>query len=196
MRAPVQQSKIRIVIISLAIFSKFEGTKMVALEEEIKREEYTRQIKEDKDAAEREREREEEAIDRDREGEKVRERARRSRRATGSSKSKGMEVAGESTGLDRSHGGRRRVDWTGSKSRTCELIPMYVFDAAIGFNVETVQYNNIKFQVWDLGMIQASRCPMSWSRPLSKIDWNTPCLKGELDNCLEEPLNSSLYSLW
>lgn len=25
-------------------------------------------------------------------------------------------------------------------------------DAAIGFNVETVQYNNIKFQVWDLGM--------------------------------------------
>jgi len=22
---------------------------------------------------------------------------------------------------------------------------------AIGFNVETVQYNNIKFQVWDLG---------------------------------------------
>ena len=25
------------------------------------------------------------------------------------------------------------------------------FDAAIGFNVETVQYNNIKFQVWDLG---------------------------------------------
>lgn len=23
--------------------------------------------------------------------------------------------------------------------------------AAIGFNVETVQYNNIKFQVWDLG---------------------------------------------
>jgi len=24
--------------------------------------------------------------------------------------------------------------------------------AAIGFNVETVQYNNIKFQVWDLGM--------------------------------------------
>ncbi|KAJ0746330.1 putative small GTPase superfamily, ARF/SAR type, P-loop containing nucleoside triphosphate hydrolase [Helianthus annuus] len=22
----------------------------------------------------------------------------------------------------------------------------------IGFNVETVQYNNIKFQVWDLGM--------------------------------------------
>ncbi|KAJ6955850.1 hypothetical protein NC652_007070 [Populus alba x Populus x berolinensis] len=23
--------------------------------------------------------------------------------------------------------------------------------ATIGFNVETVQYNNIKFQVWDLG---------------------------------------------
>lgn len=32
-------------------------------------------------------------------------------------------------------------------------IDSYVlFDAAIGFNVETVQYNNIKFQVWDLGM--------------------------------------------
>ncbi|KAF7154190.1 hypothetical protein RHSIM_Rhsim01G0008800 [Rhododendron simsii] len=27
-----------------------------------------------------------------------------------------------------------------------------LFDAAIGFNVETVQHNNIKFQVWDLGM--------------------------------------------
>lgn len=26
-------------------------------------------------------------------------------------------------------------------------------DAAIGFNVETVQYNNIKFQVWDLGKL-------------------------------------------
>lgn len=26
-----------------------------------------------------------------------------------------------------------------------------VVGAAIGFNVETVQYNNIKFQVWDLG---------------------------------------------
>ncbi|TYI19825.1 hypothetical protein ES332_A07G192200v1 [Gossypium tomentosum] len=23
----------------------------------------------------------------------------------------------------------------------------------IGFNVETVQYNNIKFQVWDLGKL-------------------------------------------
>ena len=27
-----------------------------------------------------------------------------------------------------------------------------VLVAAIGFNVETVQYNNIKFQVWDLGL--------------------------------------------
>ncbi|OAE32336.1 hypothetical protein AXG93_3017s1060 [Marchantia polymorpha subsp. ruderalis] len=27
----------------------------------------------------------------------------------------------------------------------------YVYPVAIGFNVETVQYNNIKFQVWDLG---------------------------------------------
>ena len=27
----------------------------------------------------------------------------------------------------------------------------YYWFAAIGFNVETVQYNNIKFQVWDLG---------------------------------------------
>ncbi|KAG5559626.1 hypothetical protein RHGRI_009226 [Rhododendron griersonianum] len=34
---------------------------------------------------------------------------------------------------------------------TCELISLYMLDAAIGFNVETVQYNNIKFQVWDLG---------------------------------------------
>jgi hypothetical protein len=28
---------------------------------------------------------------------------------------------------------------------------MLVLMTAIGFNVETVQYNNIKFQVWDLG---------------------------------------------
>lgn len=33
----------------------------------------------------------------------------------------------------------------------CLLIFVFVY-AAIGFNVETVQYNNIKFQVWDLGM--------------------------------------------
>lgn len=30
---------------------------------------------------------------------------------------------------------------------------VYIFSTAIGFNVETVQYNNIKFQVWDLGML-------------------------------------------
>ncbi|THG12867.1 hypothetical protein TEA_007936 [Camellia sinensis var. sinensis] len=29
------------------------------------------------------------------------------------------------------------------------------FQVAIGFNVETVQYNNIKFQVWDLGFLLA-----------------------------------------
>ncbi|GMP73442.1 hypothetical protein CsSME_00031200 [Camellia sinensis var. sinensis] len=29
---------------------------------------------------------------------------------------------------------------------------VYIFDATIGFNVEIVQYNNIKFQVWDLVM--------------------------------------------
>lgn len=28
-----------------------------------------------------------------------------------------------------------------------------LFCTAIGFNVETVQYNNIKFQVWDLGTV-------------------------------------------
>ncbi|BBG92891.1 hypothetical protein Prudu_000752, partial [Prunus dulcis] len=32
------------------------------------------------------------------------------------------------------------------------LNQFFYLDAAIGFNVETVQYNNIKFQVWDLGM--------------------------------------------
>ncbi|RXH70881.1 hypothetical protein DVH24_015503 [Malus domestica] len=31
------------------------------------------------------------------------------------------------------------------------LNQLFYLDAAIGFNVETVQYNNIKFQVWDLG---------------------------------------------
>ncbi|CAL5333488.1 unnamed protein product [Camellia sinensis] len=81
MRAPVQQSKIRIVIISLAIFSKFQGTKMVALEEEIKREEYTR----------------------------------------------GAQLT-------------------------------------IGFNVETVQYNNIKFQVWDLGIQEIVYFVCCWIR--------------------------------
>lgn len=35
----------------------------------------------------------------------------------------------------------------GAKRCVCDLVS----DAAIGFNVETVQYNNIKFQVWDLG---------------------------------------------
>lgn len=32
---------------------------------------------------------------------------------------------------------------------------IYFWIAAIGFNVETVQYNNIKFQVWDLGNLSA-----------------------------------------
>lgn len=31
---------------------------------------------------------------------------------------------------------------------------LFLPDAAIGFNVETVQYKNIKFQVWDLGTCQ------------------------------------------
>lgn len=36
--------------------------------------------------------------------------------------------------------------------KNCYLIYFVLDVAAIGFNVETVQYNNIKFQVWDLGM--------------------------------------------
>lgn len=31
------------------------------------------------------------------------------------------------------------------------LLPLHFAAAAIGFNVETVTYKNIKFQVWDLG---------------------------------------------
>lgn len=30
---------------------------------------------------------------------------------------------------------------------------LFMLITAIGFNVETVQYNNIKFQVWDLGVL-------------------------------------------
>lgn len=33
----------------------------------------------------------------------------------------------------------------------CELICIFFKLAAIGFNVETVTYKNLKFQVWDLG---------------------------------------------
>jgi len=31
------------------------------------------------------------------------------------------------------------------------LLDLNYLSAAIGFNVETVQYKNLKFQVWDLG---------------------------------------------
>ena len=34
---------------------------------------------------------------------------------------------------------------------------IYLFYAAIGFNVKMMQYNNINFQVWDL--IKDFRCP-------------------------------------
>ncbi|KAE9464281.1 hypothetical protein C3L33_03822, partial [Rhododendron williamsianum] len=47
------------------------------------------------------------------------------------------------------------------QSQTCELISLYMLDAAIGFNVETVQYNNIKFQVWDLAYSLASQASSS-----------------------------------
>jgi len=30
-------------------------------------------------------------------------------------------------------------------------IYLFLFFTAIGFNVETVQFKNLKFQVWDLG---------------------------------------------
>ncbi|CAL5328406.1 unnamed protein product [Camellia sinensis] len=39
----------------------------------------------------------------------------------------------------------------------------------IGFNVETVQYNNIKFQVWDLGMAPCS------SYFTSKVKYDDTC---------------------
>jgi GTPase SAR1 family protein len=41
---------------------------------------------------------------------------------------------------------------------------------AIGFNVETVQYNNIKFQVWDLGELLGS------CRSLLHSDWSLAVL--------------------
>ena len=31
------------------------------------------------------------------------------------------------------------------------ILKCYAFPLAIGFNVETVVYKNLKFQVWDLG---------------------------------------------
>ena len=36
--------------------------------------------------------------------------------------------------------------------RTCTPYFLFFFCLAIGFNVETIKYNNIKFQVWDLGV--------------------------------------------
>jgi len=50
---------------------------------------------------------------------------------------------------------------------------LFIFlGAAIGFNVETVQYNNIKFQVWDLGML--SLLPLiSLNLPSTQfVNWN------------------------
>ncbi|CAN1341723.1 ADP-ribosylation factor 1 [Linum perenne] len=45
------------------------------------------------------------------------------------------------------------LDNAGKTTILCNLLLSLQFDSpsSIGFNVETVQYNNIKFQVWDLG---------------------------------------------
>ncbi|CAN1341728.1 ADP-ribosylation factor 1 [Linum perenne] len=44
------------------------------------------------------------------------------------------------------------LDNAGKTTILCNLLLSLQFDSpsSIGFNVETVQYNNIKFQVWDL----------------------------------------------
>ena len=44
----------------------------------------------------------------------------------------------------------------GYVSKILYLFISFYFISAIGFNVETVQYNNIKFQVWDLGIFPLS----------------------------------------
>lgn len=49
---------------------------------------------------------------------------------------------------------------------------MVFLDAAIGFNVETVQYNNIKFQVWDLGMSLDHFLLMHRKILSRKVDWH------------------------
>ncbi|CAN1341725.1 ADP-ribosylation factor 1 [Linum perenne] len=47
------------------------------------------------------------------------------------------------------------LDNAGKTTILCNLLLSLQFDSpsSIGFNVETVQYNNIKFQVWDLAVI-------------------------------------------
>lgn len=65
--------------------------------------------------------------------------------------------------------------------------PVHVFNiflsfSAIGFNVETVQFKNLKFQVWDLGGQTSIRYVIS-------IGW------GLLDSCYKELDLLHTYSL-
>lgn len=43
------------------------------------------------------------------------------------------------------------VTTTPSDNFACVTVSLLTFFTAIGFNVETMTYKNIKFQVWDLG---------------------------------------------
>lgn len=53
------------------------------------------------------------------------------------------------------------MDWCGEGGNFTECCRTEVVCllAAIGFNVETVTYKNIKFQVWDLGMLLGAELP-------------------------------------
>lgn len=50
--------------------------------------------------------------------------------------------------------GKLSFDAEGGSSRARSGILTLLTTAAIGFNVETVTYKNIKFQVWDLGKLR------------------------------------------
>ncbi|XP_028092218.1 ADP-ribosylation factor-like protein 2 [Camellia sinensis] len=85
----------------------------------------------------------------------------------------GLDNAGKTTILDQLQMGEVVfiIPTIGFNVETVQYnnIKFQVWDLAIGFNVETVQYNNIKFEVWDLGMAPCS------SYFTSKVKYDDTC---------------------
>lgn len=84
----------------------------------------------------------------------------------------------------------------------CDFVVLVL--SAIGFNVETVQYKNIKFQVWDLGMWLALSFLMLlclfwivelriWCSPTLVLDWFSLMCKRKW--CFGNVLESSCESM-
>ena len=67
----------------------------------------------------------------------------------------------------------------GHRSRATHSVPSLTDAAAIGFNVETVSYKNINFQVWDLGGQSSIRPYWRCYYANTQVSLRLPCVRGQ-----------------